>query len=112
MDCWIENMDRFVRKDSDGAKQLPLQTEKEFYDYLFRFIVEDLEGIAAFRALRVAFLPVDPTEEYPYSRRLQYCVIAALSIGDSRDPRELKNPIFEAWQEDLRDFEATAPKGL
>ena len=38
-------MDAFVKKDSRGAKSLPLTDEKEFNEYLFRFIEEDLDGI-------------------------------------------------------------------
>lgn len=39
-------------------------------------------------------------------------VIAALSIGDSRDSRDLKLPIYEKWQAILEDFDSTAPPGL
>ena len=112
VNCWIKRMDEFVRRDSEGTKQLPLEPENEFNDYLFRFIEEDVDGIDAFRKQRLGFVEVEPTEEYPYSLKLQYCVIAALSIGDSRDPRELKLPIYEKWEEYLREFDETAPPGL
>lgn len=39
-------------------------------------------------------------------------MIAALSIGDSRDPRELKLPIYEAWEADIEKFKETAPFGM
>jgi len=39
-------------------------------------------------------------------------VIAALSIGDSRDPRELKLPIYMAWEEDMNKIKETYPEGL
>lgn len=42
-------MDRFVRKDSRGALSIPIQDEKVFNEYLFRFITEDLEGVQQFR---------------------------------------------------------------
>ena len=91
---------------------MPIQDEKTFYDYLFRFIVEDIDGRSQFRTQRLGFIPVEPTEEYPYDRRLQYMVVAALSIGDSRDSRDLKNPIYEKWEALLKDFDSTAPEGL
>ena len=88
--CWIKRLDEFVRSDSNEEKYLPIDDELEFYTYLFRFIEEDLEGIDAFRNLRIGFFPTEKTEDYPFDKRLSYCVIAALSIGDSRDSREQK----------------------
>ena len=107
-------MNTFVQKDSKGEKSLPLTDEKEFNEYLFRFISEDLDGIQQFRTLRLGFLDCKdpPTEDYPYDKCLQYMVIAALSIGDSRDSRELKLPIYLRWEETLAEFDKTAPPGL
>ena len=45
VECWIDMMNTFVQKDSKGEKSLPLTDEKEFNEYLFRFISEDLDGI-------------------------------------------------------------------
>lgn len=40
-------------------------------------------------------------------------VIGALSIGSSKDSREIKLPIFEAWETVLDDFvKNKAPPGL
>lgn len=39
-------------------------------------------------------------------------MIAALSIGDSRDPRELKLPIYLRWEEDVKLLSEEAPEGL
>lgn len=39
-------------------------------------------------------------------------VIAALSIGSAKDSREIKLPIYEAWEAVLADFDAKAPSGL
>lgn len=112
VECWIKMFDKFVQKASNQELSVPLQNEKDFYDYLFRFIEEDIDGRTQFRTQRLGFVNVEPTEEYPYDRRLQYMVIAALSIGDSRDSRELKNPIYEKWEATLKEFDDKAPEGL
>ena len=41
--------DKFVRKESNQEIFVPIQDEKTFYDYLFRFIVEDIDGRSQFR---------------------------------------------------------------
>ena len=112
VECWINDLDEFVQRKTRGEKKLPLDDAIEFYTYLFKFIETDVKGIAYFRSLRVGFFPTEPTEEYPFDRKLAYSVIAALSIGDSRDPRELKLPIYLAWEEDIKKLSENAPEGM
>ena len=38
VNCWIEDMDRFVREDSNGELSLPIQNEQQFNTLLKKFI--------------------------------------------------------------------------
>ena len=106
-------MDKFVKKESNNALSLPIEDENEFTTYLLRFISEDPDGIDAYRSRKLGFVDVERTEDYDFSVKLQYMVIAALSIGDPKASREFKLPIYEAWQAVLADFsENKAPNGL
>ena len=49
VDCWIEKMDEFVRKETNNAQSLPISDETEFTSFLLRFISEDPDGIDAYR---------------------------------------------------------------
>ena len=70
VECWIKMFDTFVRKETNSELFVPLQNEKDFYDYLFRFIEEDIDGRSQYRTQRLGFINVEPTEEYPYKKRL------------------------------------------
>ena len=66
------------------------------------------------RIKKLGFIDVvEEIEGYDFPIKLQYMVIAALSIGDSKDSREFKLPIYEGWETLLADFkENKAPEGL
>ena len=59
VDCWIRNLDEFIRNDSEDAEKLPLDDRDLFDKYLTRFIKEDPYGINAYRTQKLGFLEVN-----------------------------------------------------
>ncbi len=113
VNCWIKQMDEFVRRETGNMTALPIPDEAEFTRYLHRFIDEDPAGIDAYRTQRLGFVADELAgADAEFNVKLQYMVITALSIGSSEYPREFKLPIYEAWQAVLGDFSENAPEGL
>lgn len=53
--CWILDLNEFIKNDSKGSKELPLESEDEFNAYLKRFVSEDENGIDHLRGHRLGF---------------------------------------------------------
>ena len=57
--CWIEEMDRFVTKVSEGTIQLPIEDETLFLNMLQRFIKEDYKGREAIQSQQIGLTSPD-----------------------------------------------------
>ena len=111
VNCWIKNMDNFVRKESQNRISIPIEDEEEFMTWLLLFTQKDAKGIDAFRSQKLGFVKnSDPNSIHDV--KLQYMVISALSIGHAKDSREFKIPIYEKWEKDVNEFSKSAPQGL
>ena len=53
--CWINDMDLFVREDSNGERELPLENQMEFYMYLKQFAFQTVEGQEYVRSQQLGF---------------------------------------------------------
>ena len=53
--CWILDMNEFVKYESEGLKELPLDNEDDFNYYLGRFVIEDENGRDYTQALSLGF---------------------------------------------------------
>ena len=49
VECWIKQMDAFVKKVTNNKQELPIKDETEFTKWLLRFTQEDPDGIEATR---------------------------------------------------------------
>ena len=70
VECWISDMDKWIKKISDDEKSLPIKDEAEFTEMLFRFVNEEPAGIEAARQKKLGFIDTEKTEDYKFDKKL------------------------------------------
>lgn len=77
--CWLNDMNDYVKTQTNGAKELPLADEAEFNQYLLKFAFETEAG-KTYQATKT--LGFDKQ-----SKRLAVMRIQAQTFGNPRDSR-------------------------
>ena len=97
-------MNAYVKKESLGAQELPLEDGEAFLSYLTKFTTLTDKGKEYVSKKHLGF--------DKKTGKLITMKIQAQTFGKPRDSRTEKLPVYDAWESFLDEFSETAPKGL
>lgn len=99
VECWVVDFRDFMLSDKITKKEreFPVPQEK-FIPYLQRFVKEDKDGIKAYEDSEIGL----------FDDKLKFMSISAISIGKPTDPYSTLYPIYQIWEQYIKDFVAEA----